>query len=49
MAKCQYCGAETILYVSGAPVCVDCSNLLDAGKKPPAREAPPREPQEKRV
>jgi hypothetical protein len=37
MAKCKYCGAETVLYISGAPVCVNCSNLIDAGKKPPGQ------------
>lgn len=49
MAKCKYCGAETILYVSGSPVCVNCSDLLEAGKKPPAREEPRNEPEEKCV
>jgi hypothetical protein len=49
MAKCKYCGAETILYVSGVPVCVGCSNLIDAGKKPPAREEPENQAEEKRA
>lgn len=49
MAKCKYCEAETILYLSGAPVCVNCSDLIDAGKKPPARERPPQEQEEKRA
>jgi len=48
MAKCKYCGAETVLYVSGAPICVNCSNLIDAGKKPPGREEPP-DPKRKRA
>jgi hypothetical protein len=26
MEKCVRCGAETILHVSGVPVCVDCDN-----------------------
>ena len=47
MAKCKYCGAETILYVSGTPVCVNCSDLIDAGKKPPGREEPPGQEEEK--
>jgi hypothetical protein len=47
MAKCKYCGAETILFVNGAPVCVNCSDLIDAGKKPPAREQPLDESQKK--
>ncbi len=48
MAKCKYCGADTILYVSATPVCVNCSNLIDAGREPPAREDP-HEPEEKRA
>jgi hypothetical protein len=47
MAKCKYCGAETILYVSGNPLCVNCSDLIDAGKKPPAREESSDESEEK--
>jgi hypothetical protein len=47
MAKCKYCGAETILFVSGAPVCVNCSDLIDAGKKPPVREESPDKAKEK--
>ena len=43
MAKCIYCGADTCMYVSEAPVCVRCSDEVDAGRKPPApaREEPP--------
>lgn len=38
LAACIYCGAQTQLYSSGQPVCVDCSNDLDAGRKPPSKE-----------
>ena len=31
MAKCVYCQTETILYVNGRPVCLSCSDDLDAG------------------
>ena len=49
VAKCRYCGADTILYVNGAPVCVNCSNLIDAGKKPPVREELPEDEQKQRA
>ena len=39
MAKCVYCGADTILYVDNRPVCIECSDLIDAGKKPKKRPA----------
>jgi hypothetical protein len=26
MAKCARCQAETILHISGVPICVDCDN-----------------------
>lgn len=38
MAACVYCGSETSLFISGRAVCLDCSNDLDAGRKPPSRE-----------
>jgi len=42
MAKCVFCGAETILFVSGEPVCVECDNKLEKRpeRKPPATEKP---------
>ena len=40
MAKCVYCGKATIVQIDGRPVCTDCSDLLDAGKKPPGKKAP---------
>ena len=46
MAKCSYCGKETILHDRGTPLCVECSDLLDAGKKPVKRETEP-EPESK--
>ena len=39
MAKCACCGAETILYVNGVPICVDCDN-----QKPDAQSPPPLRP-----
>lgn len=38
MANCIYCQAETILYVNGRPICLSCSDDIDAGRKPPSRE-----------
>jgi len=43
MANCVYCGADTILYVNGRPVCVRCSDEIDAGRKPPSRETQPKD------
>ena len=42
MAKCIYCGAETQLYINDTPVCIACSDEIDAGRTPPtrAREEP---------
>ena len=31
---CVHCGAETQLYVSGSPVCVDCADAHDGEAKP---------------
>jgi hypothetical protein len=28
MARCDFCGAETRLYNSGTPVCIQCSDRL---------------------
>jgi hypothetical protein len=42
-AKCLYCGAETMLYVNGVPVCLACekkassatrSQVTEAGEEP---------------
>lgn len=43
MSKCSYCETETILYVNGRPVCLSCSDDLDAGRKPPSREFRPQD------
>ena len=40
MAKCVYCGNATILQINDRPVCTECSDLLDAGKKPPMQNVP---------
>ncbi|HEY3826218.1 MAG TPA: hypothetical protein VGL82_16745 [Bryobacteraceae bacterium] len=42
MANCSFCGMETKLFVAGEPVCAACSDLLDAGQRPP-RKDPGRE------
>jgi len=34
MAQCVYCGAETQLHVNECPICVRCSDELDAGRQP---------------
>ena len=28
--KCVSCGQETILYLAGSPICVDCAELNDS-------------------
>jgi hypothetical protein len=35
MAGCSRCGAETELYNGGVPLCVKCSRLCEAKRKPP--------------
>jgi hypothetical protein len=30
MAKCIKCGAETQLYDAGVPICINCSDQLEA-------------------
>ena len=30
MSNCVKCGAETIMYIEGVPVCVDCDNASKA-------------------
>lgn len=32
MAECAYCKADTSLYESGVPICVQCSETRDTGK-----------------
>jgi hypothetical protein len=41
MAECAVCGAETTLYISEVPICLECSNELESTKKPlrPAKTA----------
>ncbi len=37
MAQCMYCKAETEMYAGGdVPICVECSDALEARRKPPA-------------
>ena len=36
MAACEHCGAETEMYSGGVPLCVKCSDLWEAKRKPPA-------------
>jgi hypothetical protein len=37
MAQCTYCNAETEIYAGGdVPICVECSDALEARRKPPA-------------
>jgi hypothetical protein len=36
MAQCAHCKAETYLYASGVPICIKCSDLWQAKRKPPA-------------
>jgi hypothetical protein len=37
MAQCAYCKAETEMYIGGdVPICVECSDALGPGRKPPA-------------
>lgn len=31
--RCVFCGAETRMFVSDHPICMDCANRLDAGEK----------------
>jgi len=38
MATCVYCGAETKLHVTGRPVCANCDETTQQGKKPGTRE-----------
>jgi hypothetical protein len=33
VAKCVHCGADTILYNNGVPVCVDCDNFKERSVK----------------
>ena len=36
MAQCCYCQSETELFDGGVPICVKCSTIRDAKRKPPA-------------
>ena len=38
MASCSRCGVETELHYSGVPLCLKCSDLWEAKRKPPAAE-----------
>jgi hypothetical protein len=39
MAKCVRCGAETILFVAGVPLCVDCDSDVEKGQRKTPRQA----------
>jgi hypothetical protein len=32
--SCDYCGAETIMFEAGVPICIECSYLKEQGKLP---------------
>jgi hypothetical protein len=32
LTHCAYCGAETILFEAGVPICLACSQLKEQGK-----------------
>jgi hypothetical protein len=32
MTKCKFCGAETSLYVSGVPICIECEKKAEAAR-----------------
>lgn len=34
MAKCLYCGADTILHINEIPVCVECDEKRNNSLKP---------------
>src|ERR1700730_7381158 len=36
--KCQYCGADTLLFNDGRPICEHCAADLKTGRKPAQRE-----------
>src|SRR5258706_7665768 len=38
MAQCAHCNTETYLYHGGVPICIKCSDLRKAKRKPPATE-----------
>jgi hypothetical protein len=38
--QCKYCGSPTQLFIREVPVCVACSNDLEAGRDPGRRDAP---------
>jgi hypothetical protein len=48
MAECVHCGADTILYNNGVPVCVDCDCSKESSltthtrrKEPDRKPSPP--------
>jgi hypothetical protein len=38
MAQCAYCKAETEMYVSDVPICIECSTAPQVKRKPPVSE-----------
>jgi hypothetical protein len=36
MVKCSRCGAETQLYEYGTPICIECSNAIEAEYQRPS-------------
>jgi len=48
MASCEYCGAETSLFLSGVPICIQCADDIDDGHRPPYnRERKPAAPEKR--
>ena len=39
MEKCVKCGADTILYVNGVPLCMKCDAALSLKKREAGRES----------
>jgi len=46
MSACFYCGKPTVIYHAGEPVCIECSEMIDAGKRPVKRSNAGRAPRE---
>jgi hypothetical protein len=47
MEKCVRCGAETILFVAGVPLCVDCDSDVDKAQLPNRPRKAASEPERK--
>jgi hypothetical protein len=40
MDRCYRCGRETELYDNGVPVCTECAEEAEGGRKPASSETP---------